>query len=97
VDEAGRVLVLGSSLATYSAWRLIKRAKDQGKPIGIVNLGGVRGEEVFLETIPITNTGRFGVRCSQELEKVLPALVTSLKDGSAMALRSRPFQPAAWA
>jgi NAD-dependent SIR2 family protein deacetylase len=30
VDEARSVMVFGSSLATYSAWRLVKRAKDQG-------------------------------------------------------------------
>ncbi|KAF3937178.1 hypothetical protein ABW19_dt0201934 [Dactylella cylindrospora] len=47
VDAADAVLVLGSSLATYSAWRLVKRAKDQGKKVGIVNLGGVRGEDAF--------------------------------------------------
>jgi NAD-dependent deacetylase sirtuin 4 len=29
IDEAARVLVLGSSLATYSAWRLVKRAREQ--------------------------------------------------------------------
>ncbi|EPS38690.1 hypothetical protein H072_7502 [Dactylellina haptotyla CBS 200.50] len=47
VDNADSILVLGSSLATYSAWRLVKRAKDQGKKVGIVNLGGVRGEDGF--------------------------------------------------
>jgi NAD-dependent deacetylase sirtuin 4 len=33
VDEAGRLLVIGSSLATYSAWRLVKKAKEQKLPI----------------------------------------------------------------
>ncbi|KAF3921941.1 hypothetical protein ABW20_dc0102426 [Dactylellina cionopaga] len=47
VDNADAILVLGSSLATYSAWRLVKRAKDRGKKVGIVNLGGVRGEDGF--------------------------------------------------
>ncbi|KAF3215137.1 hypothetical protein TWF679_004385 [Orbilia oligospora] len=47
VDAADSVLVIGSSLATYSAWRLVKRAKDQGKKVAIVNLGGVRGEDAF--------------------------------------------------
>lgn len=97
VDEAGRVLVLGSSLATYSAWRLIKRARDSGKPIGIVNIGGVRGEDQFFTEVPLSNTGRDGVRCSHSLEKLLPALVTALQDESAMSLHHRTFQPAAWA
>ncbi|KAK6351538.1 hypothetical protein TWF718_004697 [Orbilia javanica] len=47
VDAVDSVLVIGSSLATYSAWRLVKKAKDQGKKVGIINLGGVRGENAF--------------------------------------------------
>ena len=47
IDAASKVLVVGSSLATYSAWRLVKRAHDRGMGIGILNLGGVRKEEVF--------------------------------------------------
>ncbi|KAK0850328.1 hypothetical protein LTS02_013249 [Friedmanniomyces endolithicus] len=43
-DEAERILVLGSSLATCSARRLIKRAQEQGKRIGVANLGGLRGK-----------------------------------------------------
>ncbi|KAF2155854.1 DHS-like NAD/FAD-binding domain-containing protein [Myriangium duriaei CBS 260.36] len=80
IDSADRVLVLGSSLATYSAWRLIKRAKDSGKPIGIANLGGVRGEEQFFESIVSTNTGREGVRCAHATEKLLPGLVRALRE-----------------
>ncbi|PYH42771.1 putative SIR2 family histone deacetylase [Aspergillus saccharolyticus JOP 1030-1] len=44
IDDAGRLLVLGSSLATYSAWRLVERAHKRGMPIGIINIGGVRNE-----------------------------------------------------
>ena len=43
IDDADRILVIGSSLATYSAWRLVKRAKERGMPIGVLNLGGARG------------------------------------------------------
>ena len=32
IDEAGRVLVVGSSLATYSAWRLVRRARERHIP-----------------------------------------------------------------
>lgn len=97
IDEASRVLVLGSSLATYSAWRLIKRAQDHGKPIGIVNLGGVRGEEKFFNTVPPNGSGRDGIRCSLALEAVLPALVDRLRQGaSTPLLRNESFQPAPW-
>ncbi|KAF2867270.1 DHS-like NAD/FAD-binding domain-containing protein [Massariosphaeria phaeospora] len=51
VDAAGRLLVVGSSLATYSAWRLVKRARERGVPIAVVNIGGVRGEEEVFEGV----------------------------------------------
>ncbi|KAA8908962.1 DHS-like NAD/FAD-binding domain-containing protein [Sphaerosporella brunnea] len=47
VEEAAAVLVVGSSLATYSAWRLVRGAARREKGLGIVNLGGVRGEAEF--------------------------------------------------
>ncbi|KAK5307576.1 hypothetical protein LTR99_000548 [Exophiala xenobiotica] len=47
IDSASRILVVGSSLATYSAWRLVKRAHERGMGIGILNMGGVRKEEIF--------------------------------------------------
>ncbi|KAK5126713.1 hypothetical protein LTR85_009647 [Meristemomyces frigidus] len=100
VDEASRILVLGSSLATYSAWRLLKRAKEQGMPIGIVNLGGVRGEELFFTHAPVDGLGREGVRCSLSLEEVLPALVERIRAGQGAAThlpRHDSFQPAPWA
>ena len=98
VDEASRILVLGSSLATYSAWRLVKRAKEQGMPIGILNLGGVRGEEQFFSALPSDGTGREGVRCAQSLETALPALVERLRQGGVLEMgnRSGVFQPAPW-
>lgn len=44
VLEADGLLVIGTSLATYSAFRLVKLAKDAGIPIAIVNLGHSRGD-----------------------------------------------------
>lgn len=80
IDEAGRILVLGSSLATYSAWRLVKRARDRGMPIGVLNIGGVRGEENFLEGVVGTaSKGETGVRASIGAELVLPMVVDRLK------------------
>ena len=79
IDDAAKVLVVGSSLATYSAWRLIKRAKDQGKLVAILNLGGVRGEEAFYANLPPTNEGEHGVRCNESASKVLSMVVERLK------------------
>lgn len=56
VDGAAKMLVVGSSLATYSAWRLAKRALDRNMPIAILNIGGVRKEEVFFEGVQRAET-----------------------------------------
>jgi NAD-dependent deacetylase sirtuin 4 len=105
VDEASRILVLGSSLATYSAWRLVKRAKEQGMPIGVANMGGVRGEEQFFADLTDAMEGKRGVRCAETLELVLPELVERMrKAGTAPTtsilegvIRNSSFTPAPWA
>lgn len=78
VDSASRILVIGSSLATYSAWRLVKRAKERGLPIGVLNMGGIRGEEYFFTGLKTDNNGAFGVRCSESADKILPKVVEYL-------------------
>jgi len=82
IDESGRLLVIGSSLATYSAWRLARRAKERGMPIGILNLGGVRGEEAFFENIGPSQQGESAVRVEMASDKLLPELVKRLKSTS---------------
>ena len=79
IDGSGRLLVLGTSLATYSAWRLARRAQDRGMPIAILNIGGVRGEEAFFQSLPTTQKGEAGVRVDMGTDKVLPELVDRLK------------------
>lgn len=80
IDGSGRLLVLGTSLATYSAWRLARRAQERGMPIGILNLGGVRGEEAFFKSLPKVQEGEAGVRVDMGTDKVLPGLVDQLKE-----------------
>ena len=98
IDDASRMLVLGSSLATYSAWRLVKRAKEEGMPIAAVNMGGLRGEENFFANVPVPGTGSDGVRCSLPLEEVMPALVDSLRSNATplALLKNNSFTPAPW-
>jgi NAD-dependent deacetylase sirtuin 4 len=79
IDGSGRLLILGTSLATYSAWRLAKRAKERGMPIGILNLGGVRGEELFFKDLPMSHLGEAGFRVEMGTDKVLPDLVNQLR------------------
>lgn len=79
IDNAGKLLVLGTSLATYSAWRLAKRAKERGMPIAIVNMGGVRGEDHFFKDLDPEQKGEQGVRIELLTDKLLPALVAQLR------------------
>ena len=79
IDEAGRILVIGSSLATYSAWRLVKRAKESNMPVGVLNLGGVRGEENFFADVKPNNDGVMGVRVNESADQLLPKVVESLQ------------------
>jgi NAD-dependent SIR2 family protein deacetylase len=45
VDEAGALLVLGSSLTVMSGLRFVRHAAKAGKPVLIVNQGQTRGDE----------------------------------------------------
>ena len=83
IDDAGRLLVLGSSLATYSAWRLVDRAQKRGMPIGIINLGGVRNESVLFGELAqgkVDPVGSQHIRCSLPSESILPAVASQLPD-----------------
>lgn len=44
LEEAEALLVVGSSLTVYSGFRFVRGAAQAGQPIGIVNLGGTRGD-----------------------------------------------------
>lgn len=46
LDEGDALLVAGSSLAVYSGFRFVRRAAERGHPIGIVNLGPTRGNDL---------------------------------------------------
>ncbi|KAK4179610.1 DHS-like NAD/FAD-binding domain-containing protein [Triangularia setosa] len=90
IDSAGRLLVLGTSLATYSAWRLAKRAKDRGMPIAVINMGGVRGEEAFFTDLDPKQAGGRGVRTEISTESLLPALVHEMRKSEARSHQDAP-------
>jgi len=93
IDAASKILVVGSSLATYSAWRLVKHAHERGMGIGVLNLGGVRKEELFFGDYHPKDAGGDGVggrdgwlalrrdlfRASLPAEEILPAVVDSIR------------------
>ncbi|KAK0630653.1 SIR2 family histone deacetylase-like protein [Bombardia bombarda] len=90
IDGAGRVLVLATSLATYSAWRLAKRAKDRGMPIAIVNMGGVRGEDILAAELDPQQSGAQGVRVEMSTESLLPTLVEELRRSKPKGVDAMP-------
>lgn len=79
IDDAGRLLVLGTSLATYSAWRLVERAYKRGMPIGIINLGGVRNESILVNEAEKSGdiVSRY-TRCSLNSDSLLPFIASQL-------------------
>lgn len=90
IDGAGKLLVLGTSLATYSAWRLARHAHQRGMPVAIVNIGGVRGEELFFKELDPTQQGEQGVRTEVSIDPLLPATVEELKADFAAHPDHRP-------
>ncbi|MEO6457049.1 MAG: NAD-dependent protein deacetylase [Chloroflexia bacterium] len=45
VEEAGALLIVGSSLTVWSGYRLARAAREQGKPLYILNIGPTRADE----------------------------------------------------
>lgn len=65
-EEAEVLCVVGSSLAVYSGRRFVYRAQQEAMPIGIVNLGPTRADELAAAKVE----GRLGV--------ILPRLAEAL-------------------
>ncbi|OAV94471.1 hypothetical protein PTTG_03059 [Puccinia triticina 1-1 BBBD Race 1] len=70
VSEATNLLLLGTSLTTYSAFRLVKELKEKsGSQIGMINIGATRADELIDWKIGShLDTG--GLGCSQVLKEV---------------------------
>ena len=66
VDDAGSLLVLGSSLTVMSGYRFVLRAAKLGIPVAIVNVGPTRGD------------AKADVRLDAPLGQVLPELAARL-------------------
>ena len=45
VEEGDALLVVGSSLTVWSGYRLVRRAREGGKPVYILNIGPTRADE----------------------------------------------------
>ena len=79
IDEAGKLLVMGSTLATFSALRLVQRARNRGMSIGVLNVGGVRDEASLFEGDFESTSAMTRVRCSEKAEIILPEVAIRLE------------------
>ena len=46
VSDSDAILVIGSSLQVYSGYRFLLQAKEEGKPISIINIGPTRADHL---------------------------------------------------
>ena len=46
IEDCDRLLVVGTTLATYSAFRIVKHALELKKPVLILNAGPTRANEL---------------------------------------------------
>jgi NAD-dependent deacetylase sirtuin 4 len=53
VDDCESMVLIGTSLATYSAYRLVKSAHEQGKRTMIINLGPTRADPLVQDKIEL--------------------------------------------
>ena len=69
IQEADKLLILGSSCHVYSAYRLVRDAFDKGMPIAAVNIGEMRVDDML--SIKLDDT-----LCSDALRAVINEVVS---------------------
>lgn len=83
VNDANAMLLVGSSLATYSAFRLVKQAVEQKKPVLILNRGPTRADSIVEDKIELgssevlSRASRLLSNGRERNDKVLESLLTS--------------------
>ncbi|XP_057332492.1 NAD-dependent protein deacylase Sirt4-like isoform X2 [Microplitis mediator] len=66
VDKADALLVLGTSLTTFSGYRIILQAEEAKKSIAIVNIGDTRADKYA--------TIKLNTRCGEVFKQLFPTL-----------------------
>ena len=82
--DDGALLVAGSSLTVMSGLRFVRRARQLGVPVVIVNRGATRGDDLA------------DVRVDRGCSETLTALAQACSRGLVDAAACRPQQWAAW-
>ncbi|KAJ2657136.1 hypothetical protein IWW48_004677 [Coemansia sp. RSA 1200] len=70
VEAANALFVCGTSLSTFSAYRLVRQAREKGKEVLIANFGETRGD------------GDASAKLEAPAEELLPPVVESLENES---------------
>ncbi|PWN47734.1 DHS-like NAD/FAD-binding domain-containing protein [Violaceomyces palustris] len=68
VRDSSSLLLVGTSLATYSAYRLVKQAVEQGKPTLLINKGPTRADPIVQDKIELGSSEVLS-RVAKELAK----------------------------
>ena len=71
-ERCDALLVLGSSLAVFSGYRFVRRARQDRKPIFVINVGPTRADEVAQMKV----TGTAGAVMSRLAELLVPGPAT---------------------
>jgi NAD-dependent SIR2 family protein deacetylase len=74
VEQSSAVLAIGTSLATYSAYRLLKAASDAHKPCAMISIGPSRGDPLIPDEL------RFNLTSTEVLRAVLKQMRPSTPD-----------------
>ncbi|CDZ98290.1 Sirtuin 4 and related class II sirtuins (SIR2 family) [Phaffia rhodozyma] len=82
ITDSSQILVLGTSLATYSAFRLIKQAKEENKPILMVSTGPSRADgdgvdKIEMEAGPVLKLALKELSVGMNDDQILQRLLTS--------------------
>lgn len=46
VSDTSQLIAIGTTLATFSAFRLVRQMKEQGGTVGLLNIGESRGDPI---------------------------------------------------
>jgi NAD-dependent SIR2 family protein deacetylase len=71
VEQCDGLLVVGTSLEVYSAYRFVHRASQTGKPIAIVNMGTTRAEREGLPGIVFKSESNCASLLKQVTEHII--------------------------
>ncbi|UZJ53908.1 hypothetical protein CBS101457_003228 [Exobasidium rhododendri] len=92
IDECESMLMIGTSLATYSAFRLVKAAQEQGKRTMIINKGPTRADPIVQDKIELGSSevmNAVAKHLAGDRAKKDPVLHRLLESGKKVALEQR--------